>query len=73
MCLQWGKFQTNKDTESFPVTFTSVYACVGMYNADNTGQVLCNRMPYNVTTSGFSHKKSDTVLSASYIATGKKT
>lgn len=44
-----------------------------MYNANSTGNVVCNRMPYNLTTSGFSHSKSSgSTLIVSYMSTGKK-
>lgn len=71
--IQWGIYTSNKETETWPITFTSVYACVAMYNANSTAQVIINRMPYNLTKTGFSHANAQGGnYDISYVAIGKK-
>ena len=44
-----------------------------MVNANDTGSIISNRMPYDLTNTGFSHVKAGSAsIIISYIAVGKK-
>lgn len=72
--INYGNYNTaTTASEVFPIAFTSnCYAITAQIQLSGDNNVIANRLPYNVTTTGFDHHKtsSNNYTKTTYIAIG---